>query len=143
VQYTPICSQLDSWLYWATRGAHRTLTAYYDATVSGEGQASLSGGQDVYLVASTVLALGNDVRHPEPENTDRLLRFGWFSLGDEFDIGDGTIFYWRPPVWIDWTQQIWTPVGSTLGGTPITVLSRFVRWHINDGGSLHLWVAGL
>src|SRR5678815_2249312 len=98
------------------------MAIYLDRTISGDGQDTLAG-TDVYFATVFMLVAGQDVRYPDPDNPDRLLRYGWIAFGDNPSVGDGTVDYWRPPIWIDWASQLWTPDPSTSGSQILTLFS--------------------
>jgi hypothetical protein len=143
VYSTPVASGLPSTLEWAPKPFGPTpLAIYLDRTISGDGTDTLAG-VSVYFATTYVTLLGQDVRYPDPDNLDRLLRFGWYAFGDNPSVGDGSVDYWRAPIWIDFSSQLWTPIPSTDGSNILTLFTSRVRWHLNDGAEAHLYVAGL
>jgi hypothetical protein len=119
------------------------VTLYFDGSVSDSGTADLVGGEDVQFVSVDVTTLGGRVSAIEPDNPDHLLRMGWFSLGDHFDVGFGDIDHWREIVWINFTGTLWTPAPSGIvGGSPLSVLARRVRWWFSPGTVAWLRVFG-
>ncbi len=117
-------------------------SVYYDADVSDDGIAALSGGVDVIYVAIDITALGGNTTQIEPTLTDHHLRMGWWSLGDTFDAGPGTAQHWRELNWINFDETLWTPTPSTVGGTAVTVTASLIRWWFSPGTTAHIHVFG-
>lgn|GEM_PF-4084207 len=115
----------------------------FDDTVSDEGSANWSGSTQVLYVACDMLALPNRAA-PNPYGvTDQLTRLGWFALGDEFDIGDGTFEFWRDYHFFNFTRNLWTPEPTGIvDGSPLYSVASRIRWFIFPGGIAHLHVFG-
>ncbi len=111
----------------------------YDADITGDGQDVLTGGAEPVFAAVHVSTLGTSARIAEPGDP-RYLRLGWFSFGDTIALGIGTFDYFRSPIWIDFTDLLWTPDPSTLAGTPLSDHASLVRWHLFGGAVAHLYV---
>jgi hypothetical protein len=110
----------------------------FDSDVSGDGTADWAT-IGVLFVSVDLTTLGP---LPRPvDNTDHVIRAGWFSLGDSFDVGLGTFDYWREPIYADFEHTLWTPNSTGDGGGALftTVASR-IRWHFADGVSAHIHV---
>lgn len=119
------------------------MTLYFDASVSGSGVADLVGGQDVEFVSVDITTLGPLSTVIEAGNPDHLLRMGWFSIGDHFDVGFGDVDHWREIVWVNFEQTLWTPLPTGIvGGSSLSVLARRVRWWFNAGTIAWLRVFG-
>ncbi len=119
------------------------VSVYYDADVSGAGSAALSGGNQVIYVAVDVTAFGGNTTQIEPDVSDHHLRMGWWSLGDTFDAGEGSVAHWRDIQWINFTGNLWTPLPSADGATALTALASLIRWWFSPGTTAHLHVFGL
>jgi hypothetical protein len=110
----------------------------FDSDVSGDGSASWSAAGVLY-VSCDLLALGFLPR--VVDNSDHVIRAGWFSLGDNFDIGLGAHDYWRAPIYINFETQLWTPeVTGDGGGSAFVVTATRIRWHFATGVDAHLHV---
>jgi hypothetical protein len=119
-----------------------SMGVYFDSDVSGSGSSALSGGSSVLYVATDMLALGGLVSAIEPDVSDHHLRIGWWSLGDTFDAGEGSVAHWRDIQWINFEQTLWTPVPTGGSGFSLTALATLVRWWLSPGSSVHLHVFG-
>jgi len=108
----------------------------FDSDVSGDGI--------ITYALSNMLYCSIDITTPGPlprpvDNSDHVIRAGWISLGDSFDIGLGTFDYWRLPIYADFYHTLWTPIPSgDLGGTTFGLLSSRVRYHFADGVAAHI-----
>jgi hypothetical protein len=119
------------------------MTLYFDGSVSGSGVADLVSGQDVQFVSVDVTTVGPLSSIIEADNPDHVLRVGWVSLGDHFDVGFGDVDHWREIIWVNFEQVLWTPQPSGIvGGAPLSVLARRVRWWFNSGTVAWLRVFG-
>jgi len=118
------------------------MATYLDRDITGSGQDVLAGANLVYLTIH-VITLGPEVRTPTLADPDELLRFGWFSLGDNIDVGDGARDYWRDAVWINFLNTLWTPIPSTGGGGPLVLAATLLRWRLSLGSVAHVHVFGL
>jgi hypothetical protein len=108
----------------------------FDDDVSGSGSASFSGA-GLFYVSVDVTTLGPI---PRPvDDADHFIRAGWFSLGDEFDIGLGTFEYWGPVVYVDFEHFRWTPTPDydTNGVFALQFATR-IRWHFAPGVEAHI-----
>jgi hypothetical protein len=110
----------------------------FDGDVSGSGSASWTTS-NILFVSADLTTLGLD---PRPaDDSDHVLRAGWWTLGDEFDIGLGTFEYWRPVVHVNFTHQLWTPDPSGIQfGNPLTLVASRIRWHFAPSVLAHLHV---
>lgn len=121
------------------------FSAYHD-TVSGTAEVSLAATSQILFVAIRLAVVGDGVRYVEAGRTDHLLRAGWVSLGDHFDIGDGTDRnYWRAPIWADFEHTLWT-CNATHVGTgldPTTVVASRVRYSFSPGTTAEVLVFAL
>lgn len=114
-----------------------------DEIVSDEGSASWSGTAEVLFVAFDCTTIPNRAA-PNPYGVaDQITRIGWFALGDEFDIGDGTFEFWRDVNYFNFTRTLWTPDPSGIaGGSGLVITASRIRWFIFPGGEGHLYVFG-
>lgn len=108
----------------------------FDADVSGDG--SIDFASSGILFASIDITTAGPLPRPV-DSFDHILRAGWISFGDTFDIGLGTFDYWRTPIFADFFHTLWTPdpSGDLTGGTFTIVASR-VRYHFSDGVAAHI-----
>lgn len=118
------------------------MAVYYDADVSGQGSADLVGGSSVLYFSVELTALGPLVTVPNADETGHVLRAGWVSLGDHFDLGGGDVDWWREPIWIDFTRTLWTPLPTNDSGGPLTIVATRVRWSFSVDTTAHLHVFG-
>lgn len=110
----------------------------FEGSISGQGSNVFGTEAQVLFVAVDLSVLGETIRLTEPLYSDHMLRAGWFSLGDNFDIGDGiTQDYWRAPIWCDFPQTLWTANATHVGSglDPLTVISSRIRWSLSPGTS--------
>jgi hypothetical protein len=118
----------------------------FGGAISGQGSNVFGATAQVLFVAVDLGVLGDTVRLTEPLYSDHMLRAGWFSLGDNFDPGDGTTRdYWRSAIWCDFPQTLWTPNATHSGSglDPLTVLATRIRWSLSPGTSGYLEVFAL
>jgi hypothetical protein len=110
----------------------------FDSDVSGSGSATWSAA-GILFVSCDLTVLGEN---PRPvDDADHVVRAGWFTLGDSFDIGLGTFDYWDAPIYVDLVHTRWLPQPSgDQGGTFFTVLASRIRWHFAPGVTAHLHV---
>jgi hypothetical protein len=122
-----------------------TFVAYHD-TVGGSAEIDLGSTVQVLFMGMRLVTVGSGVRYLELGVTDHVLRAGWVSLGDHFDIGDGTDRnYWRAPIWADFEHTLWTPVETNVGTSldPITVLASRLRYSFIADTTAEILVLGL
>lgn len=110
----------------------------FDDDVTESGTASWTAAGVIY-VSVDITNLG-----PLPrsiDDPDHFIRAGWFSFGDEFDIGLGTFEYWGEPIYVDFEHFRWTPTPDydANGVFNLKFASR-IRWHFNGGVEAHLHV---
>jgi hypothetical protein len=96
-----------------------------------------------------VIFVSADIVTPSPmgrilDDPDEWLRQGWWSLGDEFDIGLGTFQYWSPKHYLDFDHNVWscTPSQDPGVGLNFTATATRIRWFVASGGVAHLHVLG-
>lgn len=116
----------------------------FDDVVSNDGTALLSsGGNEVLYVAFDLTTVLTRAQHNPYGITDQISRIGWFSLGDAFDIGDGTQEFWQPIEWWNFTRNLWVPSPTGVAGSINAVqLATRIRWFVFPGGEGHLHVFG-
>lgn len=117
------------------------MPTYLDQDIAGDGQADLAGASVWYLVLH-VTALGDEARLPAPSVPDQIMRFGWLALGDTLDVIGGARPYWRDPLWINFTDVLWTPVPSSDSSGPLALVATLLRWHLSVGAAAHVYVYG-
>lgn len=120
--------------------------AAYADTVTGTAEIDLGSVVQVLFVGARVVTLGDDARLTEPLRTDHMLRAGWFSLGDHFDIGSDTDRnYWRAPIWLDFPTTLWTsnPTNVGTGLDPTTTLASRFRYSLSPGTEVQFLVLAL
>lgn len=119
------------------------MPVYYDADISDSGAADLVGGSSVLYAAIHLTALGPLVTVPWAGETDHILRAGFVTLGDHFDIGDGDSHdWWRAPIWLDFVDTLWTPLPSGDSGGGLVVQATRVRWSLSPSTTGHLHIFG-
>jgi hypothetical protein len=119
------------------------VAVLFDATISGTASAALPAPFRVIYVAADVLVAGPGVGQMGQDVADHISRAGWFSLGDNFDIGTGAFERWRDPVWFNFTHTLWTPDPSTdAGGNPLSIIAPWLRYWLSPGTSVHLHIFG-
>ena len=121
------------------------FVAYHD-TVTDSDVVAFAGASQVLFVAIRLVTLGDDVRRTEPLRTDHILRAGWVSLGDVFDInGGGNDDYWREPIWADFPNTLWTPIVTNVGAglDPATVVASRVRYSFSPGTEAEVYIFAL
>lgn len=118
------------------------MPVYYEADISGDGQAALSGGNAVIYVAFRNDVIGNEARQIEATASDHLLRLGWFSLARQVTIQSVTDWYWMEPIYFNFRHQRWQPSPNGSAGGVLTMTAERVRWHLSDGATGRLVVFG-
>lgn len=119
------------------------MPAYYDADISGQGQAGLAGGTNVLYLVYHGLTIPDDARELEAMTFDHLLRSGWVSLGRELSVIGATARpYWADPIWLNYRDFRWTPAPNNGGGGSFSYSASHVRWYVPPGGSGRLYVFG-
>lgn len=120
------------------------MTVYLDQAVSGDQIWNLTGGNQVLFLACALDPLPSSVSHPDAGAPDHVLRAGWLSLGDSLVLpGSSAEDYWRLPIFLDFERLFWTPIPSTVGGTPEVAIASLIRVHMAVGVSGRLYVFGL
>jgi hypothetical protein len=121
------------------------MPTYFDDDISGDAIIDFSSiGSHVVYVTFDCDTIPPRAGHPPNGLADNWLKIGFFSLGDSFDIGTGTIERWRDIEWWNWTSNLWTPIPSTDGsGSPTQLVATRLRYYVYPGGAGHLHVFGL
>jgi len=120
------------------------MPAYYDASISGDGSASLSGGTSVLYFAVHFTAQGAEARELEVGSPDHLLRLGWVALGRNLTLpSDSARDYWMEPIHLNFLNTRWTmaPNGNASGS--FFMSADRVRWHLSSGAAARLYVFGV
>jgi hypothetical protein len=114
----------------------------FDGDISGDGTADISGGSNRVIFWSVdVLTQGPDVRGLPFFSPSHLMRVGFITLGDHFDLGGGDTEYWQPPVWLNFTHNLWIPSPSSdAAGNALSQFATLVRWALGDSTTAHLHV---
>lgn len=119
------------------------MPAYFDADISGDGSSALLSNQVVYMVVHMITPSAG-VRELESGSPDHVLRAGWVAFGDTLNvIGGVSRAYWRPPIFLDFNDLLWTPIPSAQPGTAFEMQATLLRWHIPVSGLYHAYVFGL
>ncbi len=119
------------------------MGVYFDGVVSGTAAVDLVSPFHVFYVAADVTVEGALVGQLGRDVADHRSFVGWFSLGDQFDIGEGTFDRWRDQVWINFSHILWTPNPSTdNSGNPLSIFAPRMRYWFSLGTSVHLHVFG-
>lgn len=116
-----------------------------DRDISAAGVDNLVGTSRLLFVALEITAIGGLVRDSGDGQPDHILRAGWFSIGDNFSVDTGPLMdWWRPPVWIDFEDLLWTPSPSydAAGGALALQATRF-RWWLSPGTTAHVYIFGV
>jgi len=117
------------------------MPTYLDQDIAGDGTASLAGAEVLYIIVH-VSDLGDEARVPTPSVPDQVVRLGWVALGDTLDAIGGARSYWRDPIWLNWTDVLWTPVPSTEDPNALGCVASLLRWHLGIGAAAHVYVFG-
>lgn len=120
------------------------MTVYVDQVVTGDAVVGFVGGNQVLFVAVDLTAIPPSVSSVDATAPDHILRAGWFSIGDSLILpGSPAADYWRLPVHLDFEQMFWTPIPTTVGGTPQVVIGSRIRLHFAIGVTGRVYVFGL
>lgn len=108
------------------------MTILYNASISSHGSASLSAGDQILFAAVHFSTLPTGRRMLNLYD-DHALRMGYISFGDTINIGGGPVAFYRTPIWLDFTDVLWTPDPSGNGGVNLGLYASLVRWDLGDG----------
>jgi len=129
-------------LYWSA--PTQPMPIYVDQTLSGDAVLNLVGGNQVLFVACRLTVVPFNVSHPDASAPDHILRAGWLSLGDSLVLpGSSAEDFWRLPIFVDFQNTFWTPIPTTVGGTPQVVIASLIRVHFAIGVTGRVYVFGL
>ena len=117
------------------------MPTYLDRDISGSGNDALAGSEILYAVVH-LDTLGPEVRQPTFADADSIMRAGWFAFGDSLSVIGGARSYWRDPVWINFSDLLWTPDPSSNDPTALGLVATLFRWHLSIGTSGHVYVFG-
>lgn len=127
-----------------TLSAPTSMPAYYDATVSGDGNAALAGGTNVIYFVFRTTVQGNIPRILDITAPDHLLRLGWISFGRDVTLpGDVARTYWMEPIFLNFLLTRWQPSPNNSSTSVLYLLADRVRWHLADGAEGRLYVFGV
>lgn len=114
----------------------------YEADLTGDGSASLSGSRVLYI-AWDITTLGVIAHQGAGVVTDAVIGFGGVALGDHFDIvGGPDVERWHEFIWFNQTYGLWTPSpAADTGGFLYEVATR-IKWNIVSDGAAHVRVFG-
>ena len=118
------------------------MPIYLDRDITGVGQDDLVGGNSVIYVQIHVTSVGDGARLVDFSVVDHYLRIGFLALGGNLLLSGSPVIGWRDPIWINFTDQLWTPIPSATGTTALTVVAEHVRWAMTGGGHAHITVYG-
>lgn len=119
------------------------MGVYFNSVVSGEGDANTASPYHVWFVAADVVTIGPGVGQMGRDVAGHISAAGWFSLGDAFDIGEGSFDRWRDPIWFNFEHTLWTPVPSTdNSGNPLAIVAPRIRYWVSPGTEVRLYVYG-
>lgn len=111
-----------------------------DQDISGTGQIDFGAVRNL-LFWSAHIAQRGDLVHEVNLPSGQLYRVGWVSLGDHFAVGGvSDRFYWREPTWLFFDENLWTPVLTTPGAPPPTLLASGIRWYLTPNTLGRLFV---
>lgn len=81
-----------------------------------------------------ITARGAQVRQPQVDLADHIIRVGFVCMGFHLDAGDGTVrTYWRTPYWIDFDNVVYDlPTNQYYNNA--------IRWYLTPGTEGHIWV---
>lgn len=118
------------------------MTTLYSASLSGSGTDIMAGTWVTFAVieALTVSPGASLVDVP-----DHYLRAGWIAFGDAISglsVSNGD--YWRPPIFVNWDRNLWTPVPTNDAGLTLNLQMRAtkIRWFMPAGSSVYVQVEG-
>lgn len=120
------------------------MGVYFDGEITADDVIDFSSeGSHVLYVAFTVTTPPIRPGFPTDGLDDHHLRIGWFSLGDNFDIGGGATNFWRALEWWNFDDNLWTPLPSTdSGGGGLSVAATRIRYFLFPGTIGHLHIYG-
>jgi hypothetical protein len=111
-----------------------------DTDISGQGTYDVGSSAQMLFFEVHLDTLGPLVRIPELSDPDHLLRAGFITWGDINNaIGGVDRIYWKPPLWLDFVDQLYTPTGDNVAGQPITFIAHWFRWSLGPGTSGHIY----
>jgi len=120
------------------------MANYFDADISGAGQADLVGGNSVQFFLCHLTATGPGVRRVIDATDDQLLRAGYIAFGRTLTlIGGVSRDYWHAPIYLDWDNQRWIPEPNQNSAGVLNIVATRVRWRLSPGTTGHLLVVGV
>lgn len=114
----------------------------FEDTLTDSGSSPL-GGSRVFYVAWEITVLGPTIRHPNTWDVDALVGVGHWELGNALDSG-GLIagVGYDSPHWIGWEIGQWIVPPGVVGADFSAAIADHIRWTIEPGTSVHLYVFG-
>lgn len=111
-----------------------------DIDISGQGTYDVGSAANMLFWEVHLRNLGPFVTFPEAGNPDKILRAGFITWGDDNSVIDGTDFtYWKPAVWLEFVNQIFTTPVDTIGGNSGTFVAHYFRWSLTPGTDGHIY----
>jgi len=111
-----------------------------DIDISDQGTYDVGSAANMLFWETHIDTLGPFVRQTDPENLDRIFQAGFIAWGDNNSvIGGVDRIYWKPPVFLEWVDQIYTTGIDSIGGTPAAFVAHFFRWSLSPGTTGHIY----
>lgn len=120
------------------------MPAYFDQTITDDGDAALSGGTQVLYFAFHMTIQGNVPRILDLATPDHMLRLGWVTFGRNVTMpGDIQRTYWMAPLFLNFANTRWQPEPNNNSAGAMNLLADRVRWHLAEGAEGRLYVFGV
>lgn len=118
-------------------------TVLLEADISGIGSASLAANMVEFALFS-VNGLDDRVDYPYPTITDVFRKAGWIAFGKRRTlILDDEIDYWLPPIYLNYSNQLFLPDPSAWpGNTDFALDVDQIRWALLGTTTVHVYVSG-
>lgn len=114
----------------------------FEDDISGRDMATFDATELQYFLC-TITTVGGVARQ-RGADPDYFLRFGWLSFGYRGDeIAETMEDYWRPPMFLDFIHNFWTPLPQTTAHQSNGWYASRVRWSLSDGTEAHLVIIHL
>jgi hypothetical protein len=113
----------------------------WDANLSGYGEAALDVAGELAYGLSRFVTLGAFVDRYNPPDGTHVRGLGWLSIGFTNDDGSGDKVYYQTPIFIVLSQQLYQFGVGTLDGTiKWGPYADHMRWWIDPGSTVHMWI---